>query len=65
MHGTTEAVFAEVQQRAVGMVREHGPEHPSQWAAIQVIAAKLGGTAETLRRWVREEERNQTWSDDR
>ena len=27
------------------MVREHGPEHPSQWAAIQAIASKLGCTA--------------------
>ena len=41
------------------MVREHGPEHPSQWAAIQAIAAKLGCTAETLRRWVRQDERDQ------
>lgn len=40
------------------MVREHGPEHPSQWAAIQAIASKLGCTAETLRRWVRQDERD-------
>ena len=46
----------EVQERAVRMVREHGPEHPSQWAAIQSIADKLGCTSETLRRWVRQEE---------
>lgn len=49
----------EVQERAARMVREHGPEHPSQWAAIQAIAAKLGCTAETLRRWVRQDERDQ------
>lgn len=49
----------EVQERAVRMVQEHGPEHPSQWAAIQAIAAKLGCTAETLRRWVRQDERDQ------
>jgi transposase len=48
----------EVQERAVRMVREHGPEHPSQWAAIQSIATKLGCTAETLRRWVRQDERD-------
>ncbi len=47
------------QERAVRMVREHGPEHPSQWAAIQSIASKLGCTAETLRRWVRQDERDQ------
>jgi transposase-like protein len=40
------------------MVREHGPEHPSQWTAIQSIASKLGCTAETLRRWVRQAERD-------
>jgi transposase len=48
----------EVQERAVRLVREHGPAHPSQWAAIQSIAAKLGCTAETLRRWVRQDERD-------
>jgi putative transposase len=40
---------AEARERAVRMVREHGPEHPSQWAAITSIASKLGCTAETLR----------------
>ena len=34
------------------------PEHPSQWAAIASIAAKLGCTTETLRRWVRQAERD-------
>ena len=48
----------EVRERAVRMVREHGPEHPSQWAAIQAIAPKLGCTTETLRRWVRQAERD-------
>jgi len=48
----------EVRERAVRMVREHGPEHPTQWAAITSIAAKLGCTAETLRRWVRQAERD-------
>jgi transposase len=40
------------------MVREHGPEHPSQWAAIEATAPKLGCTSETLRRWVRQAERD-------
>jgi transposase len=48
----------EVRERAVRMVREHGPEHPSQWAAMTSIAGKLGCTTETLRRWVRQAERD-------
>jgi transposase-like protein len=42
----------------VRLVRDHTKDHPSQGAAIQSIAAKLGCTAESLRRWVREDERN-------
>src|SRR2546426_2426526 len=48
----------EVRERAIRMVREHSAEHPSQWAAIASIASKLGCTAETLRRWVRQAERD-------
>jgi transposase len=40
------------------MVLEHQGEHGSQWAAIGSIAAKLGCTAETLRHWVRQAERD-------
>jgi transposase len=48
----------EVRERAVRMVQEHGADNPSQWAAIQAIAPKLGCTDETLRRWVRQAERD-------
>ena len=48
----------EVRERAVRMVREHGPEHPSLWAAITSIAGKFGCTPETLRNWVRQAERD-------
>jgi transposase len=48
----------EVMQRAVRMVFEHREQHTSQWAAIESIAAKIGCTAETLRRWVRQTERD-------
>jgi transposase len=48
----------EVQERAVRMVVEGRGQHDSQWAAIESIAAKIGCTAETLRRWVRQHERD-------
>jgi len=48
----------EVQERAVRMVVEAQSQHDSQWAAIESIAAKIGCTAETLRRWVRQHERD-------
>ena len=48
----------EVRERAVRMVREHAAEHESQWAAMVSIAGKLGCTAETLRKWVRQAERD-------
>ena len=40
------------------MVFEHQGEHESQWAAIASIASKIGCTAETLRKWVRQVERD-------
>ena len=48
----------EVRERAIRLVQEHGPEYPSQWAAIGSIASKFGCTAETLRKWVRQAERD-------
>jgi transposase-like protein len=42
----------------VRLVFEHQHEHESQWAAICSIAVKIGCTAETLRRWVRQAERD-------
>ncbi len=41
------------------LVREHESEHDSQWSAIRSIASKIGCTAETLRKWVRQAERDQ------
>jgi transposase len=38
------------------MVFEHQREYESQWAAIVSIAGKLGMTAETVRKWVRQAE---------
>ena len=49
----------EVRARAVRMVLEHQSDHPSQWAAMNSIASKIGCTGETLRKWVRRAERDQ------
>ena len=49
----------EVRERAVRMVRERESDHDSQWAAICSIAEKIGCTAETLRKWVRQVERDE------
>lgn len=38
------------------MVLEHQQEYASQYAAISAIAPKIGCIAETLRKWVQQEE---------
>jgi transposase-like protein len=38
------------------MVFEQQGEHPTQWAAIRSIAAKIGCSSEALRHWVRKAE---------
>jgi transposase len=48
----------EVVERSVRMVFEAKDQYESQWAAIESIAPKIGCTCETLRRWVRQAERD-------
>ena len=48
----------EVKERAVRLVLENADAHDSQWAAICSIAEKVGCAAETLRKWVRQHERD-------
>ena len=46
---------AELRERAVLMVAEVRAEYSSEWAAIVAVAKRLGiGSAETLRKWVRQ-----------
>ena len=55
--GKTAASYSpEVRERAVRLVLEGGGDHPTQWAAINSVAAKIGCTAETLRKWVQQPE---------
>jgi transposase-like protein len=56
---TSKRYSSEVRERAVRLVFEQQGQHESQWAAIGSIAAKIGYTAETLRGWVRQAERDQ------
>ena len=48
----------EVRERAVRMVLDHQGEYTTQWAVIESIAGKIGCTAQSLHRWVRQAERN-------
>src|SRR3974377_2024065 len=47
----------ELKDRAMAMVRGVRPHYTSECAAIEAVSAKLGiGTAETLRKWIRQAE---------
>lgn len=49
----------EVKERAVRLVQEHLNEYESEWATISSIAPKIGCTPETLRSWIRKQDRSQ------
>ncbi|WP_344166086.1 IS3 family transposase, partial [Kribbella yunnanensis] len=46
----------QTRAKAVRLVIDHVQDYPSEFAAIKAVAARLGMTAETLRRWVRQAE---------
>jgi transposase len=48
----------EVRERAVRLVFEQEASHASEWAAICSVAEKIGCTPETLRKWVRQTQRD-------
>jgi transposase len=42
--------------KAIRLVREHGGDYPTEYAAITAVAGRLGMTRETLRKWLRQAE---------
>jgi transposase len=42
--------------RAVRLVCEHAGDYETEWAAMKAISTRLGMSAETLRKWVRQAE---------
>lgn len=47
---------ANTKVRAVRLFREHRDDYDSEWAAMRAISGRLGMSAETLRKWVRQAE---------
>jgi transposase-like protein len=53
---TADTYSPEVRERAVRMVMEHRDDYPSEWAAIESIAPKIGCVPQTLHGWVRRQQ---------
>jgi transposase len=47
---------ASTRAKAVRLVREHAGDYPTEWAAISAVSGRLGMSAETLRKWLRQAE---------
>lgn len=62
MNNTRNRFSPEVRERAVRMVGEHRADYGSEWEAMTSIASKIGCTAETLRRWCRQDAGRRTGS---
>ena len=47
---------ASTRAKAIRLVREHVGDYPTEWAAITAVSGRLGMSAETLRKWIRQAE---------
>ena len=56
---TTKRYPPEFRQRAIRLVATARADGKSEWSAIHAVADKLGCTHETLRRWIRQDQRDQ------
>ncbi len=52
----TSSFSKEQKQRAVRLVAEATAQHESEYAAMASVAAKIGASTETVRKWVRQAE---------
>lgn len=44
----------ETKAKAIRLVRDHVGDYDSEWAAISTVAARMGMSSETLRKWLRQ-----------
>ena len=56
---TTKRYPPEFRERAVRLIETAQDEGKSEWAAIHSVSKKLGPTPESLRRWLRQHQRDQ------
>jgi transposase len=46
----------QIREKAVRLVCDHAEDYSTEWAAIKAVSGRLGMTAETLRKWLRQAE---------